>query len=1531
MAFKNLRKFAENRVDYDDSDKEKLSERSKAFLDSLIADLGNGESGFSGVLHTELLSSDDTEAEALPWAKPLLECSWGEGVRQVEHYYVANNYDKGLFGIPYNVIWTHIDYCGEDGTIQTSFSGTVRTAREEAVSALGVESGADAIDRLDENTVYFLTFDGPEYSFPDLMVAGPGPRDDTAGRFEEIGVQILELNDNFLGPDRGPDAVVRHIEDRLGKLAHETQWNETFGEALETRGATRNYFKSKMRKALSKVMALLAKTAGEPLEDEEGDYSKRDLEALHAASVLLAFRLVFLHELERRQLLYTDKPVGSQPKLDQYLDTILRNNPSRPGTWETGDFTRRILELSRMIVQGSDEVSLSGGSIFKNLPDEATFDLRTGELLDRLEDWFDADPNPDLARHWDEAIAETGELLVGRVSASNGDDEVGRLGSGGTRHTHRVLGDIYEQMLALIPDVRDDGTPVIREPTDDESSKQKELAAHYTPRDLVFEVVRPTLGHLFKQRWNDVDENVDAYLRELRNLKIVDPAMGSGHFLTAAALEIAREIAWTELFANPRPFWWHEPAENPNPLGEPPEDFEPAYIQETRAEFAPSFETDVTEDDFRRRVGLEIPGVVRRSIYGVDKNPLAVELGKLSLWLFSAVEVHTAHAGESKPEDRPDFEQFLDDNVKCGDSLVGLFLDGAPAAGLDHYDSVTKILHDAGLEDFNSANLLTWQNESFDDRVRKIRALRRALSAADDEITSIVDGSDALDVGSQASLREYADKTIDAATSYDYREAVNQACKALLDEIAWLYDLAVAVKYIGYTSGTYQRGTDDLKPERLAEIVLGEVPDGRLNDTIEKELTELLNSPFSGRGKEVRKRLRQWVNEHLIGQSDVRPFHWELEFSEVFNPVDGVPEYGGFDAVVANPPFIGDRDIRERLGGNENLVDYFANYFIPQKNKSEYAGLFFHRYTEILGSNGTLGSLGSNSIGQASNREYITKPLATGFTVDTTPLHIRRAAPNREWPGEASVHFAALIMTRQEFGLISEGDNTAVYVRSDAENGQRINAKTTRVISSYLDEYPDFEPAELLSNCPHLWTGCFLRGNFSIHREPGQSLEDAVKAVPESERDALAAYLNTDSVQQQPQPTPPDVVIDFLEPLMEAGLRRASASEQLNWLGKKYDTLLDHLRKRSPHAPDEPSVKETRSQTNDGRGHDKFWWSFGYGRTGLRKAWKHEERLATFSAVAKVWSPFYLPKKLEIGENGEKLRICPIHALFVAPKFDKEHMAVTCSFLFQILVRRESSSLKSDLRFTPTKILPYFPWPWKPEIADGELVVGKPENPHKQRLEIAGQHLLDVRTDLLENPRDHELSRDLIGGPTDLYNIYNRDIDGDTFAAALREEAERAAESQAIDELRRAHVELLQVVLDAYAHSARQEGDEELADRWANLAERASYDNWGIDHPWLDRSPRFVPEEPIRAELFELIDRHNSLRYQTELEMLADRVLDVLRQQKETQKQHWFAIKEDGLDIDRETSDLVLEYLYEKGVMARTGTSGNSKWWVKED
>jgi len=102
--------------------------------------------------------------------------------------------------------------------------------------------------------------------------------------------------------------------------------------------------------------------------------------------------------------------------------------------------------------------------------------------------------------------------------------------------------------------------------------------------------------------------------RALLSIKVVDPASGSGHFLLAAARRLGKELA---------------------------------RIRTGEEEPAPE------------RVREAIRDVVAHCIYGVDKNPLAVELCRVALW----IEAHTP----GKPL------TFLDHRIRCGDSLVGVF------------------------------------------------------------------------------------------------------------------------------------------------------------------------------------------------------------------------------------------------------------------------------------------------------------------------------------------------------------------------------------------------------------------------------------------------------------------------------------------------------------------------------------------------------------------------------------------------------------------------------------------------------------------------------------------------------------------------------------------------------------------------------------------------------------------------------------------------------------------------------------------
>jgi hypothetical protein len=1137
---------------------------------------------------------------------------------------------------------------------------------------------------------------------------------------------------------------------------------------------------------------------------------------------------MFLRVLERRGRLYRSSvrpaPLGDKEVRRSLNDELAYRGEDVEHETTPGALLARLVHTVRAI-RGEEEdpsVAVTGASIFDNRPDN--FDPSIGQWLDALEDLVAEGTNTGLLSSWDERIRKLGSIMLGHLDDEYR-EEVNLIGSGAHRHRHRVLGNIYEQILKMTP-TREDGELKLEVP-DNGDDDQTILGAHYTPIDLVQEVVRPTLGQLFRQYWEE-SNNTRQYRSRIKEMTVVDPAMGSAHFLTVAALEVARELAWLEFFDQPR-FEiledWDEPLLHENSIGADPESEDQnengtegqengqareggdaATVSEDR------FYREEEHDAYEQAVRNELSGVIQRSIYGVDVNPLAAELGKLSLWLFEVGETDSDGSRGEYPE-----LTYLDANIRCGDSVVGVFLEDVEV-------TVKNALRKSSDRREKAVKDMFSQSETVQEKLSRTKRYRHALANVPKNFGDFDPGR--LD----EDLREELDLS-EVGSGYELREHIDDALRRHLADLSWLFDLTLTVRYLGYTSGS-----GSARAARLYRALFGEEPPGDdtsdIKPQIESAFQTLFESPDGEEALGYRQNLADWLDD----RPDLNAFHWELEFPSVF-------QQEGFDAVVSNPPFIGDRDLRERLG-SEDLVEYLASYFIPQKKKSDYSGFFFWRYNQILNDAGDVGSLASNSLCQASNREYVTKPLTVG---NTAPFRTYRAVRDREWPGEADVHFSALHLSRDH-------DARPVLIKPDVKDPaleNPVRLQEGKQISSYLDEYPDFSlkplPASLKKKS--IYTGMYLRGNFSIHRAEDQSVVEAIEDIPSQERDGLAAYLNPDGVQKYPRPTPSDVVIDLFEPLKAAGLGKADPGVQKDWIKNNYPNLLRQLKTRSPHDKSTKSVYEKRSaldNSSSNRRHKEKWWLFGNVRHGLRADWDDASRVTTFPAVIKIWAPFILSKYLDVGTDGDSLRVCPMHNLYVAPTFGSSHNAITSSFLFEMFTRRRCSSLETRLRFTPTEVIPYFPWPWEPKVEDEKLTIGEPPSQMKGSLGEAIENLLDLRMHILENPSSHGLSRSVVGGPTDLYNLYDAD--------PKREDAPQGAASSAIEELRQAHVDLLNAVLRAYG--------------WNDIADDLSREDWKFHRPWIDRKQRFIPPESVRAELFSRLDDLNSERFELERDMM---------------------------------------------------------------
>lgn len=171
---------------------------------------------------------------------------------------------------------------------------------------------------------------------------------------------------------------------------------------------------------------------------------------------------------------------------------------------------------------------------------------------------------------------------------------------------------------------------------------RRSSGTHYTPRSLTEPIVQYTLEPLVyigpaeglpKSEWKLKSA------AELLALKICDMACGSGAFLVQAARYMAERLleAW-------------EAARQANPNT-------PGITPEGTPSTGKAKETLIPDDPDERKIyAMRI--IAQRCLYGVDINPLAVEMAKLSLWLLTLAK------------DKP-FE-FLDHSIRCGDSLVGL-------------------------------------------------------------------------------------------------------------------------------------------------------------------------------------------------------------------------------------------------------------------------------------------------------------------------------------------------------------------------------------------------------------------------------------------------------------------------------------------------------------------------------------------------------------------------------------------------------------------------------------------------------------------------------------------------------------------------------------------------------------------------------------------------------------------------------------------------------------------------------------------
>ena len=374
-----------------------------------------------------------------------------------------------------------------------------------------------------------------------------------------------------------------------------------------------------------------------------------DLTAVRHAALIFLYRLLFILYAEDRGLL----PVNDRRYDDYGLRKRVRDDVAN--RMQIGDtfssaatnYYDRLNTLFKLIDRGDPSIGLPPYN---------------GGLFSR-----DSAPLLESVRLPDSVIADIIYDLSHTRSARKGDGV--RSFVNYRDMSVQQLGSIYERLLEQEPVRGDDGNIGMRP----NPYARKDSGSFYTPQELVDLIVEKTLEPLVEERLTAFETRAEELRSDHRpklerrkelealdpavaalDLKILDPAMGSGHFLVTAVDYLSDYIAHMVEYVPAVPEWLDDGCGSAyvSPLVERIAAIREEILQRARESDWAIDKLQLTDQAIIRRM------VLKRCIYGVDKNPLAVELAKVSLWLHS----FTVGAPLS----------FLDHHLRCGDSLLGL-------------------------------------------------------------------------------------------------------------------------------------------------------------------------------------------------------------------------------------------------------------------------------------------------------------------------------------------------------------------------------------------------------------------------------------------------------------------------------------------------------------------------------------------------------------------------------------------------------------------------------------------------------------------------------------------------------------------------------------------------------------------------------------------------------------------------------------------------------------------------------------------
>ena len=645
------------------------------------------------------------------------------------------------------------------------------------------------------------------------------------------------------------------------------------------------------------------------------------------------------------------------------------------------------------------------------------------------------------------------------------------------------------------PDITPPGALVLQP-----NEERRRSGSHYTPRELTEPIVRHTLAPVLERLKGEDDRAPTP--EQILDLKICDPAMGSGAFLVETCRQLADALidAWA--------------AHGTMPVIPPDED----------------------EVIYARRL------IAQKCLYGIDRNPMAVDLAKVSLWLSTLARDHPL--------------TFVDHAFRHGDSLVGLTRQQIEAL---NWKGRQPILTGFGVR----------------EAVETASELRRQIREADD--------------------------TVDERRLQNlWREAQDAVA-----EVRLFGDLVLAA----FIEGAKQKERESRRSAYQEAILTGEA----WRHAVEMEERRNSEQPFT-------------------------PFHWEVEFPEVFerdNP--------GFDSFVGNPPFAGKNNVA--AGNVSGYPSWLKELHEESHGNADLVAHFYRRAFNLLRNGGTFGLIATNTIAQGDTRSSGLRWLCEHGG------EIYRATKRVQWPGDAAVIVSVLHIAKGPFCGSKLLDGTSV----------------DNITAFLFHRGGHADPVRLAANAAKSFQGSIVLGmGFTFddtdRRGVASSLADMQRLIESDphNREVIFPYIGGEEVNTSPTHAHHRYVIDF-GTRSEADCRR------------RWPALMAIAERR---------VKPGRVKVNR-RVRRERWWRFGDRQPALYAAISGlKQVLAVNCGATPHLAVTFLPCRMVFANS---------LALFSVPTY-----AVFCmlqSRVHEVWTRFFGSSLEDRLRYTPSDCFETFPFP----------------------------------------------------------------------------------------------------------------------------------------------------------------------------------------------------------------------------------------------